>query len=109
MDATEAEKTTESVETTSVKAEAATAGKVEAALAAQDIVPFIDKVVAPPVAELARLIEELTETRTHLACEGERIQREVGRYLQLNENTVESIRIIAGAVTEWRTAGHPTE
>jgi hypothetical protein len=109
MEATKAEQVTESKETVSVEAEAPAPGKIEAELPAGGIVPLINKVVAPPIEEISKLIDELKDAKTHLEAEGERIQREVDRYLQLSQNTAESIRMIAGAVTEWRSAGHPAE
>ncbi len=109
MDDIKVEKATEPEQATPVEAGAATPGKIEAELPVQDIVPLVNKVVAPPVAEISRLIDEMKEAKTHLETEGERIQRVVERYLQLNENTVESVKIIAAAVTEWRTEGHPAE
>jgi hypothetical protein len=53
------------------------------------------------------VISELQQARAYLDSEGERIERETQRYLQLSQTTVESVKIISDAVSEWRKAGHP--
>jgi hypothetical protein len=109
MDATKVDKASESGETAPIEAEVPAPGEMEAELPAENIVPLVNKVAVPPLAEMDKLIDELKEARTHLESEGGRIQREIDHYLQLSQNTVESIKIIAGAVAEWRNAGHPAE
>jgi hypothetical protein len=74
-----------------------------------DLAPLIEKVVAPPLAEFERLIGQLQEARTYLHSEGERVQRETDRYIQLAQTASESIRIISGAIRDWREAGHPPQ
>jgi hypothetical protein len=72
-----------------------------------NIVPLIQKIVAPSIAEFEKLIGELQEARTYLQSEGERIQREAARFIELSQTATESVKIISGAVGEWREAGHP--
>jgi hypothetical protein len=72
-----------------------------------NIVPLIQKIVAPSIAEFDKLIGELQEARTYLQSEGERIQREADRYIQLSQTASESVKIISGTVREWRKSGHP--
>jgi hypothetical protein len=76
-------------------------------LSSDNIVPLIPKIAAPSIAELDSVIGELQEARTYLQSEGERIRRETARYTQLSQTASESIKIISGAVSEWRQAGHP--
>jgi len=45
-----------------------------------NIAPLIQKVVAPPIAELEKRIGELQDARTYLQSEGERIRRETDHY-----------------------------
>src|SRR5436190_2435034 len=105
MDAARVETAAESEATNPVETEAVSKpGEMNAEAPAEEVAPFIDKVAVPPVAELAKLIGELIEAKTYLETEGERIQREIDGYLQLSQNTVESIKMIAGAVAEWRSA-----
>jgi hypothetical protein len=79
----------------------------ETEAANQDITQLIKQVVAPSNVELERVISELQQARAYLDSEGERIERETQRYLQLSQTTVESVKIISDAVSEWRKAGHP--
>jgi hypothetical protein len=39
--------------------------------------------------------------------ESERIERETVGYTELSQTAMESVRIIAETVGEWRKAGHP--
>ena len=73
------------------------------------LMPLIEKIVAPSVAELERLIGQLQEARAYLQSEGERVQREADHYLALSKTASESVRVISGAVAEWRNAGHPIQ
>jgi hypothetical protein len=81
--------------------------ETEADVPNQEITQLIKQVVAPSNLELERVISELQQARAYLDSEGERIERETQRYLQLSQTTVESVKIISGAVSEWRKAGHP--
>ena len=71
------------------------------------IVPLIQKIMVPSIAEFERLIGELQEARTYLQSEGERIQREAAGHVELSQTAMESVKIISDAVGEWRKAGHP--
>jgi hypothetical protein len=73
------------------------------------LMPLIAKIVAPSVAELERLIGQLQEARAYLQAEGERVQRETDHYLALSKTASESVKVISGAVAEWRKAGHPLQ
>jgi hypothetical protein len=62
---------------------------------------------APSIDELEKIIGELQEARTYLKSESERIERETVGYTELSQTAMESVRIIAETVGEWRKAGHP--
>ena len=81
--------------------------ETEADVPNQEITQLIKQVVSPSTVELERVISELQQARAYLDSEGERIERETQRYLQLSQTTVESVKIISDAVSEWRKAGHP--
>jgi hypothetical protein len=68
---------------------------------------LIQNIAATPIVELERLIGELEQAKTYLQAEGERIEREAVGYVQLSQTALESVRIIAETVGEWRKAGHP--
>jgi hypothetical protein len=63
----------------------------------------------PPRSLIERPIGELQEARAYLQSEGERIQRETDHYLQLSKTASDSVKVISGAVAEWRKAGHPLQ
>ena len=122
MTVTQSEKSIQSVAaTTAVEAEirdlvcteALSAGTLPGEAGAEPgsdtLMPLIQKIVAPSVAELERLIGELQEARTYLQSEGERIQRETDHYMQLSKTASESVKVISEAVAEWRKAGHPIQ
>jgi hypothetical protein len=62
---------------------------------------------APSIVELEKIIDELQQARTYLQAESERIERETVGYAELSQTAMESVRIIAETVGEWRKAGHP--
>src|SRR5262249_28007269 len=106
MDATEIEQAKEAVP---VESQTPAPGKVEAELPAENLDSVNAGGGAAPGAGPPQLIRGPKDPKTHLDSKHERVQSEVDRYLQLNRNTVESIKIITDAVTEWRSAGHPSE
>src|SRR5713226_5337395 len=117
MDATKPEKSTQEVEATTVEGEIRDLVRTEASapsgtpsetiadLGSVNIAPLIQKVVDPSIAEFAKLIGELQEARTYLQSEGERIGRETDRYIQLAQTASASVKLISGAIGEWRKAG----
>lgn len=72
-----------------------------------DSAPLIQKIGATSIAEIEKLIWELQETRNFLESEGQRIQRETARYINLTQRALDSVRIIFDTLSGWRRAGHP--
>ena len=68
-----------------------------------DVAPLIQKVGAPSIAQIEKLIGELHEARNLLETEGERIQRETARYIKFAQAASASVE------TGWRQAGHPLQ
>src|ERR1700730_10445585 len=120
-DATTPEKSTQGGEATAVEEEirdrirtealspSGTPSETVAELGNDNIAPLVQKVVAPSIAEFEKLIGELQEARTYLQSEGERIGRETDRYIELAQTASESVKLISGAIGEWRKAGHPLQ
>jgi hypothetical protein len=94
---------------TEALAPSGTPSEAVAELGNDNIAPLIQKVVAPSIAEFEKLIGELQEARTYLQSEGERIGRETDRYIELAQTASESVKLISGAIGEWRKAGHPLQ
>jgi prophage DNA circulation protein len=72
-----------------------------------DVAPLIQKVGAPSIAQIEKLIGELHEARNLLESETERIQREIARYIKFTQMASASVRIISDTLSGWRQAGHP--
>jgi len=72
-----------------------------------DVAPLIQKVGAPSIAQIEKLIGELHEARNLLESERERIQRETARYIKFTQMASASVRIISDTLSGWRQAGHP--
>ena len=72
-----------------------------------DVAPLIQKVGAPSIAQIERLIGELHEAKNLLESERERIQRETARYIKFTQMASASVRIISDTLSGWRQAGHP--
>src|ERR1700757_1593556 len=72
-----------------------------------DVAPLIQKVGAPSIAQIEKLIGELHEARNLLESEGERVQRETARYIKFAQMASASVKIISDTLSGWRQAGHP--
>jgi hypothetical protein len=68
------------------------------------VAPLIQKVGAPSIAQIEKLIGELHEARNHLEAEGERIQRETARYIKFTQMASASVKIISDTLSGWRPA-----
>jgi len=71
------------------------------------IAPLIQKVGAPSIAQIEKLIGELQEAKDFLESEAERVQQEMVRYIQLVQMASASVEIISDTVSGWHQAGHP--
>ena len=74
-----------------------------------DVAPLIQKVGAPSIAQIEKLIGELHEARNLLEAEGERIQRETARYIKFAQMASASVETISNILSGWRQAGHPLQ
>jgi prophage DNA circulation protein len=72
-----------------------------------DVAPLIQKVGAPSIAQIEKLIGELQEAKDFLESEAERVQQEMVRYIQLIQMASASVEIISDTVSGWHQAGHP--
>jgi hypothetical protein len=65
---------------------------------------LIQRVAAPSLTEIEKLISELEVMREMLHAEGQRVQREISGYGQLSQTAMKSTRMIADNVSEWKRA-----
>jgi chemotaxis protein histidine kinase CheA len=61
------------------------------------------RMTANSVDELDSLFSELQEVRDYLKSEGERVQREVANYAQLNQSALAAIKIITETIGPWKS------
>jgi hypothetical protein len=71
--------------------------------AVDSISSVIERVSGASVAEIDRVIAELTRVREMLRAEGERVQREIAGYATLSQAAMTSMKIIAESVTTWKS------
>ena len=74
-----------------------------------NVAPLIQKVGAPSIVQIEKLIGELHEARNLLEAEGERIQRETARYIKFAQMASASVETISNILSGWRQAGHPLQ
>ena len=77
-------------------------------VAVDNISSVIDRVSGASVAEIDRVIAELSRVREMLRTEGERVQRELAGYANLSQAAMTSMKIIADSVTKWKSQCAPT-
>jgi hypothetical protein len=72
---------------------------------ANEISALIQRVSAASVAEIERVMAELTMVRDMLRNEGERVQREIAGYANLSQAAMTSMKIIAESLSQWKPHG----
>jgi hypothetical protein len=69
---------------------------------ANNISSLLQRVSGSSVQEIDRLIGELQTLRERLHNEGERVQREIIQYANLSQAAMQSTKIIAESLTNWK-------
>jgi hypothetical protein len=72
--------------------------------AASNIRSLVQRVAGTSLQEIDNLIGELQNLRDYIANEGERVQREITGYAQLNHAALTSTRIISDSMAKWKDA-----
>lgn len=72
--------------------------------AASNISSLVQRVAGTSLQEIDNLIGELQSVRDYIASEGERVQREITTYAQLNHAAMTSTRIISDSMAKWKDA-----
>ena len=70
--------------------------------AAENINSLVLRVAGPSIAEIDRLIAELTSVREMLRSEADRVQREIGGFASLSQAAMTSTKIIADSMAQWQ-------
>jgi hypothetical protein len=63
----------------------------------------IERVSGASIAEIERVMAELTVVRDMLRNEGERVQREISGYASLSQTAMTSMKIIGDSLTQWKS------
>jgi hypothetical protein len=71
--------------------------------AVDNISSVIDRVSSASVAEIERVIAELSSVRDMLRGEAERVQREIGGYASLSQAAMTSMKIIGDSLVQWKS------
>ena len=69
---------------------------------ASNITSVLQRVSATSVKEIDKLITELESLRDRLQSEAARVQREIVEYASLTQGALQSTKIIAESLTQWR-------
>ena len=69
---------------------------------ATNINSLVQRVAGSSLREIDHLIRELETVRDFLQNEGERVQREVATYAQQSQAAMNSTKIIAESVAQWK-------
>jgi hypothetical protein len=75
--------------------------------AVDSINSVIDRVSGAAVAEIERVMAELTTVRDMLRNEGERVQREISGYASLSQAAMTSMKIIGDSLVQWKSQSSP--
>jgi hypothetical protein len=75
---------------------------------ATEVNSLVQRVAGVSLGQLDEAIMDLRQLRDFLHGEGERIQREISGYLQLNHIAIDSTKSIADSIVQWKKATHST-
>jgi hypothetical protein len=79
----------------------------ESEMAASSINSVLQRVTGASVQEIEKLIAELESLRDMLNDEAARVQREIVQYSTLTQGALQSTKIIAESLTQWKKGpGH---
>ena len=74
---------------------------------AHNITTLLQRVAGTSVQEIDRLITELQSLRELLQQEGARVQREITEYAHLSQSAMQSTKIIAESLANWKSDSNP--
>lgn len=72
--------------------------------AVANISSLVERVAGTSMQEIENLVGELQSLKNYLESEGERVQREIAGYAQLNQAAIKSTKIIAESMAQWKHA-----
>ena len=81
------------------------ASETDSEMVANNITTLLQRVAGTSVQEIDRLIAELQTLRALLQEEGARVQRELAEYAHLSQSAMQSTKIIAESLAQWKKIG----
>jgi len=81
------------------------APETDSEMVANNITTLLQRVAGTSVQEIDRLIAELQTLRALLQEEGARVQRELAEYAHLSQSAMQSTKIIAESLAQWKKIG----
>lgn len=81
------------------------APETDSELVAGNINVLLQRVAGTSVQDIDRLIGELQTLRDVLQNEGARVQREIAQYAHLSQSAMQSTRVIAESLQNWKSEG----
>jgi len=81
------------------------APETDSEMVANNITTLLQRVAGTSVQEIDRLIAELQTLRAQLQEEGARVQRELAEYAHLSQSAMQSTKIIAESLAQWKKIG----
>src|SRR3954453_1569762 len=78
------------------------APEADSELVANNISTLLQRVAGTSVQEIDRLIAELQTLRELLHEEGARVQRQITEYAHLSQSAMQSTKIIAESLAQWK-------
>ena len=81
------------------------APETDSELVANNIVSLLQRVAGTSVKDINGLIAELETLRALLEEEGARVQRELAEYAHLSQSAMQSTKIIADSLAQWKKVG----
>jgi len=81
------------------------APETDSEMVANNITTLLARVAGTSAQEIDRLIAELQTLRALLQEEGARVQRELAEYAHLSQSAMQSTKIIAESLAQWKKIG----
>jgi|SRR5262245_32409306 len=83
--------------------------RLEAATDAETIPLALARVTARSLEELEGMVAELQEVKDFVKSEGDRMQREILKYTELNERALSAIKVISETIGPWKATAMDTD
>jgi hypothetical protein len=70
---------------------------------AENLNTLLDRAGRHSSKEIDRLIADLSQVRDFLRSEGDRVQREISKYVQISQTAMASVKIISDSMGQWKS------